>query len=147
MWVLVIDGLLYLAYGIATGHFRRDFFPVTPRTIAHDVWSALRFRLDHRLGHYNAVQTILYAGVLAVAVLTVLTGLSIWKPVQVGWLTNLFGGYPTARVLHFGLMCTIVGFLVVHLVLALLFPATILSMVTGGRKDGPHEIPPLELQP
>ncbi len=147
MWVLVIDGALYLGYGVATGHFRRDFFPVTPGSLARDVWSALRGRLDHRLGHYNAVQKLLYAGVLAVAVAAVLTGFAIWKPVQLGWLTGLFGGYPTARVIHFGLMCLIVGFLVIHVVLALLFPSTLLAMLTGGRKDGPGEIPPLELKP
>ena len=147
MWVLIADGALYLAYGLASGHFRRDFFPITPGTLAHDVWRALRFRLDHRLGHYNAVQKLLYAGVLAVALLTVAAGRSIWKPVQLGWLTGLFGGYPTARAIHFGLMCAIVAFLLVHVVLALLFPSTLVSMVTGGRKDGPSEIAPLELKP
>ncbi len=135
MWVLIADGALYLAYGLISGHFRRDFAPITPRELWHDVWNALRFRLGHRLGHYNAVQKILYAGVLAVALLTVTTGLAIWKPVQLGWLTDLFGGYPTARVIHFGLMSAIVAFLVIHVTLALIYPATIRSMVTGSTRE------------
>ena len=132
MWVLLADGAVYLAYGLLSGHFRRDFAPITPGELWRDVWNAMRFRLGHRLGHYNSVQKILYVGVLAVALLTVATGMAIWKPVQLGWLTGLFGGYPTARVIHFGLMSAIVAFLVVHVTLALIYPATIRSML-GGR--------------
>ena len=135
MWVLLADGALYLAYGLASGHFRRDFARVTLGELWHDVWNALRFRLGHRLGHYNAVQKLLYAGVLVVALLTVTTGMAIWKPVQLGWLTDLFGGYPAARVIHFGLMSAIVAFLVIHVTLALIYPATIRSMLTGSTRE------------
>ncbi len=137
MWVLVADGLVYLAWGFASGHFARDVAPRTPRALLRDLGLALRFRLGHRSGHYNAVQRLLYSGVLVVAVLSVLTGLSIWKPVQLGWLTWCFGGYPVARVIHFSMMSAIVAFLAVHLVLVALYPRTLPTMITGGvRAEG-----------
>ena len=130
MWLLVADGLAYLIYGIASGHFRRDFLPIGPRAVGHDLAQALRLRLEHRLGHYNAVQRLLYVGVIVVVILTVLTGVSIWKPVQLGWLTELFGGYDIARLIHFALMSLIVGFLLVHLSLVAVFPRTLVSMLS-----------------
>jgi len=131
MWLLVADGLAYLVYGIASGHFRRDFLPIGPRTVGHDLIQALRLRLSHRLGDYNAVQRLLYAGVIAVVILTVLTGVSIWKPVQLGWLTDLFGGYDIARYVHFICMAAIVAFMVVHVALALLVPKSLRAMIIG----------------
>ena len=135
MWVLMVDGLVYLAWGLASGHFRRHFLPVRPRDVAQDFWAALSLRLVHRRGHYNAVQKLLYVLVTIAAVLAVLTGLSIWKPVQLGELTWMFGGYDVARRIHFALMCGIVAFLVVHVVLVALVPSTLVSMVTGGRVE------------
>jgi thiosulfate reductase cytochrome b subunit len=139
MWLLVADGLAYVVYGIASGHFRRDFLPIGPRTVGHDLVQALRLRLSHRLGHYNAVQRLLYAGVIVVVILTVLTGVSIWKPVQLDWLADLFGGYDIARRIHFALMSLIVGFLLVHLSLVVLFPRTLISMLVGLRGDSSAE--------
>ncbi len=135
MWVLMADGLVYLAWGLASGHFRRHFLPVRPRDVARDFWAELSLRLVHRRGQYNAVQKLLYVLVTVAAVLAVLTGLSIWKPVQLGEVTWLFGGYDLARRIHFALMCGIVAFLAVHVVLVALVPSTLVSMVTGGRVD------------
>ena len=67
------------------------------------------------------------------AVLAVLTGLSIWKPVQLYWLVALFGGYDIARVLHFSLMSAITLFLLIHLALVALVPRTLRRMVIGAR--------------
>ena len=64
MWVLVINFLAFVIVGFASGHYRRDFLPVSPRAFLRDVWAALRFKLDHNLGEYNAVQKVLYWGVL-----------------------------------------------------------------------------------
>src|ERR1700742_928662 len=64
MWLLVADGVAYLIYGIVSGHFRRDFLPIGRRAVGHDLAQALRLRLEHRLGHYNAVQRLLYVGVI-----------------------------------------------------------------------------------
>ena len=131
IWVLIADGLAYLAYGALSGHFRRDLRPPAPTAVARDVVAALRGRLDHRIGHYNAVQRLLYVGVILAMCLAVATGLSIWKPVQLGWLTGLFGGYPTARLIHLSAMLAIAAFLVLHVTLVVLYPRTLRSMLSG----------------
>jgi thiosulfate reductase cytochrome b subunit len=138
MWVLVINFLAYLIVGIASGHFRRDFLPVTVGAFARDFFAALRGKLDHRLGQYNAVQKVFYLGVLAIVLITILSGLSIWKPVQLQDLTWLFGGYEFARVVHFFCMAAIVGFVVVHIALTILVPKTFVAMVFGRASSSPH---------
>jgi thiosulfate reductase cytochrome b subunit len=131
MWVLVLNLLAYLIVGIVSGHFRRDFLPVGVGAFFRDLFAALQFRLAHRLGEYNAVQKVLYWGVLGAVVVTILSGLSIWKPVQLQELTLLFGGYETARVVHFLGMAAIVGFLVIHIALTILVPSTLIAMIWG----------------
>jgi thiosulfate reductase cytochrome b subunit len=138
MWLLLADGLLYLIYGLATGHFRRDFLPIGPRGGARDLAAAARLRLSHRLGHYNAVQRLLYAGVIVVTALTMLSGLSIWKPVQLAWLTDGIGGYDIARRIHFAMMSLIVGFILIHVALVAIHPRTLRAMLSSvpGDPDG-----------
>jgi thiosulfate reductase cytochrome b subunit len=138
MWVLVLNFLAYVIVGFVSGHFRRDFLPVSVGAFLRDFLNALRGRLDHRLGEYNAVQKVFYWGVLAAILITILSGLSIWKPVQLQWLTALFGGYEFARVVHFFGMAAIVGFLVVHLALTALVPKTLVAMVVGRASETPH---------
>jgi len=138
MWTLIGTGFIYLVHGGLSGHFRHDLRPTDFKSFTHDMTSALRFRLPHKAGHYNAVQRLLYTGVLIVAMLTVATGLSIWKPVQLGWLTWLFGGYDIARRIHFAMMTLIVAFLILHVVLALLVPSTLFGMIFG-RRPAPDE--------
>ena len=132
MWVLAINGLVYLTLGIATGRFRRKLFPIRPADFIGDALAALRGKLSHNdLSVYNAVQKTLYLGVILAGVVIVLSGLSIWKPVQFQELTALFGGYDAARYVHFVCMAAIVAFLVVHVLLALLVPKSLRAMVTG----------------
>jgi len=96
-----------------------------------DLRQAARFELPHRLGVYNAVQRLLYLVVLLLGVLIVASGLSIWKPVQLFWLTDLFGGYDVAREVHFIAMTGIAAFIVIHLLLVLIVPRTLLPMISG----------------
>jgi thiosulfate reductase cytochrome b subunit len=132
MWVLAVNGIVYVALGIASGRFRRKLLPITPGAVLADTKAALAFRLSHDdLSKYNAVQRLLYAGIIVVGVIVVLSGLSIWKPIQLQWLTALFGGYDAARYVHFVCMAAIVGFLVIHVLLALLVPKSLRAMVTG----------------
>jgi thiosulfate reductase cytochrome b subunit len=131
MWLLVVNGLVYFAYGILSGHFRHSFFPVGPAAFLRDTLAALQFRLPHQLGVYNAVQKTLYLGVLAAGVVMVLTGLAIWKPGQFQELTWLFGGFDTARLVHFLGMAAIVLFLIVHISLVVIVPKTLPAMITG----------------
>ncbi|MFK3970633.1 cytochrome b/b6 domain-containing protein [Pseudomonas sp. NPDC087358] len=134
MWLLVINGLIYVLYGLLSRHFKRDFLPVTARAVKRDLSDALRFRLKHEKGVYNAVQRLMYWLVLAAGVLIVVSGLAIWKPVQLQELTALFGGYDFARFVHFGAMAAIGAFVVVHLALVLMVPKTLLPMITGGTR-------------
>jgi thiosulfate reductase cytochrome b subunit len=141
MWLLVASFVVYLVYGIASGHFRRRMFPVRPGEVAHDLGLALRFRLPHRIGMYNAVQRVFYLGVIVALLGVIASGFSIWKPVQFAPLTALFGGYDTARYVHFFCMAAIAAFIVVHLALVALVPRVLPSMITGGRlpQRGPAE--------
>jgi thiosulfate reductase cytochrome b subunit len=84
------------------------------------------------LTHYNAIQKILYLGVILIGVLIVISGLALWKPVQFSELAALFGSFQTIRLVHFLCMSAIVGFLLVHVSLALLVPQSLLAMLTGG---------------
>jgi thiosulfate reductase cytochrome b subunit len=132
MWVLVINGLVYLTLGFATGRFRRKLWPITPRAVLADTKAAFTFKLAHDdISKYNAVQKLLYAGVILAGIIVVLSGLAIWKPIQLQELTALFGGYDAARFVHFFAMAAIVGFLVIHILLALLVPKSLRAMVTG----------------
>jgi thiosulfate reductase cytochrome b subunit len=132
MWLLVVNGVVYVSLGLLTGRFRRKLLPIKPGAVMADARAALAFRLSHDdLTVYNSVQRLLYAGIIAVGFLIVLSGLSIWKPIQLQWLTALFGGYDAARYVHFVCMAAIVGFLVIHVLLALLVPKSLRAMVTG----------------
>src|SRR3954453_17058999 len=132
MWILMVNGLIYLALGFATGRFRKKLLPITPEGVISDTRAALTGKLSHEdLTKYNYVQKLLYAGVIVVGVLIVLSGLSIWKPVQLQWLTALFGGYEAARYVHFICMALIVAFIAVHVALALLVPKSLRAMIVG----------------
>jgi thiosulfate reductase cytochrome b subunit len=132
MWVLAINGLVYVTLGLATGRFRRKLLPIRPAEVIADLKAALAFRLAHDdLAVYNAVQRLLYLGVILTGAVIVLSGLAIWKPVQLQELTALFGGYEAARYVHFFCMAIIVGFLAVHVLLALIVPKSLRAMVTG----------------
>ncbi|QDF41219.1 cytochrome b/b6 domain-containing protein [Bradyrhizobium symbiodeficiens] len=132
MWLLMINGLAYLVTGFATGRFRKKLFPITASGVLHDVRAALTFKLGHDdLTVYNYVQRLLYAGIIVVGVLIVLSGLGMWKPVQLHWLVVLFGDYPTARYVHFFCMAAICAFLFVHVLLALLVPKSLRAMIIG----------------
>src|SRR5689334_3912464 len=132
MWVLVINGLVYVTLGIVTGRFRRKLLPIRPGDVVADMKAALTLKLAHDdLSRYNAVQKLLYTGVILAGIVIVLSGLSIWKPVQFQELTALFGGYDAARYVHFFAMAVIVAFLVVHVALALIVPKSLRAMITG----------------
>jgi thiosulfate reductase cytochrome b subunit len=132
MWLLMVNGLVYLTLGFATGRFASKLLPISPAGVIADTRAALTGKLSHDdLTRYNYVQKLLYAGIIVVGVLIVLSGLSIWKPVQLQYLTALFGGYDVARYVHFICMALIVAFLVVHVALALLVPKSLRAMIIG----------------
>ena len=142
MWILGLNGLAYLAYGFRTGRFRRMLLPITFAEVVTEVRRALRLQLEHEdLTRYNAVQRLLYIGVIAIIVVQVLSGLIIWKPVQFSELGFLFYDFQGARLAHFLGMAAIVGFVLVHVALALIVPQTLIAMLTGGPKVASRDDP------
>jgi thiosulfate reductase cytochrome b subunit len=132
MWLLAVNGLVYIVLGIVTGRFRRKLVPISPSAVLADTKAALTGKLAHDdLSVYNAVQKLLYLGVILAGIVIVLSGLALWKPVQLQELAAMFGGYEGARYVHFFAMAVIVGFLVVHVVMALLVPKALRAIITG----------------
>jgi thiosulfate reductase cytochrome b subunit len=132
MWILVANFLAYLGLGVMTGRLREKLLPVSARAFASDLVAALRGKLSHGdFSQYNTVQKIAYLVVIADIALMVLSGLTIWKPVQFPLLRTLMGGFDNARIVHFVAMSILVGFFVVHVAMVALVPRSLLSMIRG----------------
>jgi thiosulfate reductase cytochrome b subunit len=132
MWLLVANGLVYLGCNIASGRLRYKFFPLSVRGIVQDLGAAIRGKLTHAdLSHYNNVQRFAYLVVIVDTTLLLVSGLALWKPVQFAILRDLFGGYDATRYVHFCAMSILVAFVVVHLLMVLLVPRTLLAMIRG----------------
>lgn len=137
MWLFAINGLVYLAYGIASGHFRRKLLPITPAAVLHDIGEALRGKLAHQdLSVYNAAQRAAYVALIVFLVVMIATGLVMWKPVQFYWIGQYMGDYEGARYLHFFSMAAIASIVFVHVVMVVLVPRTFPTMFTGRIKHG-----------
>jgi len=133
MWLLALNGLAYLLYGIVTGRLRDRMLPIRFSEIVHTVRDTLHFKIQHEdLTVYNAVQKLLYIVVILAGIWQVFTGLFIWKPVQFSSAVALLGGFQAVRIEHFVGMVVIVGFLIVHVALSFLVPRTLWAMLTGG---------------
>jgi thiosulfate reductase cytochrome b subunit len=138
MWLLMVNGLIYIGYGLFTGRFRRKLLPIRPREVLANIGEALRFRLSHQdITRYNAVQRLLYTGIILVIIVQVLSGWAVWKPIQLSELSALFNGFQGSRLVHFIGMAAIVAFIVIHVALALIVPKTIGAMITGGPRVDP----------
>jgi thiosulfate reductase cytochrome b subunit len=132
MWVLVINGAVYLTLGVVTGRFKRKFFPLSFRQLRDDLLAAARGKLEHAdLSHYNMVQKLAYIGVILLGIGLVISGLVLWKSVQFPLLRELLGGYDTARYIHFFCMSGVALFVIIHLLMVLLVPRTLLAMLRG----------------
>jgi thiosulfate reductase cytochrome b subunit len=132
MWLLAGNGIAYLLLGIGSGRLRRKLTPIRPADVLADAKAALTGRLSYDdLAVYNAVQKMFYLGVILAGIVIVLSGLAIWKPVQLQTLTTLFGGYDTARYVHFFAMAGIVLFSVIHIVMAFVVPKSLRAMLSG----------------
>jgi len=134
MWPLVLNGLLYLGYLLFAGEWRSLVF--RPRDVGPAIEMQkyyLHLRREHPpQGKHNALQKGAYSFIVLLGALSVLTGLSLWKPVQLWWLTALFGGYEVARYWHFVAVWLFAAFIVVHVVLVFAVdPASLRAMITG----------------
>lgn len=135
MWLLGINLLVYLLYGFLTGHYRRRFLPIWPGLVWRDLRLVMSGRAAHVPGRYNAAQRATYVIALFALAVAILSGVAIWKPVQMQALTALMGGFETARRVHFFAMTALVLFIVAHVAMALSVKGTIEAMVTGGREE------------
>lgn len=132
MWLLGLNGVLYLSLNLATGRMWWRFFPISPRGIVCDLAAALRGKLAHTDTHrYNQVQKAAYLLVMLDIALLTVSGLVLWQSVQLGLLRDLLGGYETARLVHFIAMGLLITFVLVHLFMVALSPRTLRAMITG----------------
>jgi len=137
MWLLVVNGLVYVGYGLFSGHYRRSLLPISLNGLLRACADFVQGRLSHTVGEYNPLQRIAYLGVIVLVILVVLSGLVIWKPVQFQTLGALLGDYPGARLVHFISMAAIVLFVGVHVLMVLLVPRTFIPMWTGRARKSP----------
>ncbi|MDB5731514.1 MAG: Thiosulfate reductase cytochrome b subunit [Variovorax sp.] len=136
IWVLAVNGLVYLAMNLASGRLFSKFFPLSPAGIWRDALAALHGKLSHAdPRRYNHVQRFAYLFVMFDLVLLVLSGLVLWKSVQFPLLRELLGGYEFARRIHFFAMAALVAFVAVHLVMVALVPRTLWTMLGGHAKE------------
>jgi thiosulfate reductase cytochrome b subunit len=132
MWLLMINGLLYLAMNVASGRLAGKFFPIRIASVVNDLRAALHGRLSHAdPRHYNGIQRLAYLFVLADLALLAISGVVLWKSVQFALLRELMGGYDTARLVHFFAMGALVAFVAGHLLMVALVPRTLLTMLRG----------------
>jgi thiosulfate reductase cytochrome b subunit len=132
LWLFVVNGAIYLAYGIVSGHFGRKLLPISPTALVRDLREAMRGRLAHDdLSVYNAAQRAAYVALILALIVLVASGLAIWKPVQLYWLASAMGDYEGARLLHFFAMAAVAFIVLVHVVMVLLVPRTFPAMWTG----------------
>jgi thiosulfate reductase cytochrome b subunit len=117
MWLFVLNGIAYVAYTLISGEWR-ELLP--DRHTLRDAWNVFLHDLHIRKDplprtKFNGAQKLAYTGVILMGAGSLLTGLAIYKPVQLSWLTTLLGGYPMARFLHFWLTVGYVVFFLVHI--------------------------------
>jgi len=139
MWLLVINGLAYLIYGIFSGHFVRKLLNIGAMAAYRNIKLELKYLLLHGTGEYNIVQRVLYVIVIWDVILLFFSGLAIWKPVQFEQLCAFLGGYEQARHIHFFGMLILAAFLFIHVSVAFAVKGTIKSMFTGRLTKGQLE--------
>jgi thiosulfate reductase cytochrome b subunit len=134
-WFLILNGVIYLIYMIASGEWRRRVF--IPTRDASNALAMFAYYVRVRKtpppeDFYNGLQRMAYTSAILFGIVVVMSGLAIYKPVQLYWITAAFGGYDVARVVHLSCLVLLALFTVMHLVLVVLHPRTIVTMVTGG---------------
>ncbi|CDN46440.1 cytochrome b/b6 domain-containing protein [Neorhizobium galegae] len=141
-WLFVINGFIYLAYGLLSRHFRRDLLPagneLTPAHIGHEIvnHARLRFPKGPEARHYNTLQKLTYVAVIFLLLpLMILTGLTMSPGFNAvaPWLLDIFGGRQSARTIHFLTAFSLTAFVVVHVAMVILSGVfnNLRSMITG----------------
>jgi Ni/Fe-hydrogenase b-type cytochrome subunit len=138
MWIYIATGLFYLSYQVFSGNYRQVLF--VPGDV-RGVWPMARHYFffgpkPPATEAYNPLQKMAYTSGVGLGVLSVVTGLAVWKPVQFSWLAWLMGGFHLARLGHFLVMWGILFFVLGHLVMVVLHGwNNFMSMLTGWKTN------------
>jgi thiosulfate reductase cytochrome b subunit len=137
-WFLALNGLIYVIYLLASGEWRRRWFHLG-RDSASAVQTALYYLRIRKhapeQGLYNGLQRFAYTSAIILAVVEVLSGVALYKPVQLPLLTALFGGYDGARAVHLLGLVALGLFTIGHVVLVALHPRELLTIFSGGKRE------------
>lgn len=140
-WPLVIVGLMYVGFLAKSGQWRTRLF--VPRRDGPHAWATLKAYLrlgamprpiPAETGAYNGLQRAAYTVALGLSAIEVLSGLVMWKPVQLSWLGAWMGGYDGARAIHFFGLAAIAIFVVMHVIMVITHPRTLFEMLGGGSR-------------
>lgn len=132
MWLFTLNGLFYILMNIFTGRLKRRFWPLSGMKLINDIKDTFCFKLKHAdMKNYNMLQKIAYLFISINSLLLILSGLVIWKSVQFSFLNKMLGGYDNARYIHFYSMSAMVVFIIIHLIMVMLVPKTLLSITRG----------------
>ena len=143
MWIYLATGLLYVGCQVFSGNYRQVLF--LPGDIS-GVWPMIRhyffFGPKPALREpYNPLQKLAYTAAIGLGMLSILTGIAVWKPVQFSWLAWLMGGFHWARVWHFGVMWALLVFVFGHLIMVILHGwNNFVSMLTGWKKGTEYKL-------
>jgi Ni/Fe-hydrogenase b-type cytochrome subunit len=142
MWIFAASGILYLSYQLVSGHYRTVLF--TPKDIP-GVWPMARHYFlfgpkPPATGQYNPLQKLAYTSAIGFGVLSLLTGIVLYKPAQFSWLAFLFGGFHLTRIWHFAAMCGFLSFIPGHLIMVALHGwSNFFSMLSGWKRDPEYQ--------
>ena len=131
MWLLIVNSLVYVIYGIVGRHFRRSFFPLTARSVLGGYPLGADLPAPPHAGRLQRGAEAALRGRAAVRSARRPVRRRDVEPVQLWWLTAALGSYPSVRWIHFVAMTGIVGFVVIHLALVAVVPRTLPTMITG----------------
>ncbi|WP_299609766.1 cytochrome b/b6 domain-containing protein [uncultured Tateyamaria sp.] len=133
MWVFLCSVLGMVALRLIARRGGPRLFPISANGMIADLRATLALRLKHDAGAYNHIQRALYVITLLACVLSVASGMALWKPVQFQSIADAMGGYEMARRVHFWAMCGISGFVLVHVAMVALVPSSLGRMLFGAR--------------
>jgi thiosulfate reductase cytochrome b subunit len=137
-WLFLVNAVAYVLYTALSGEWRRRVFEPS-RDARNAVETGLHYlhlrAAPGQMGLYNGLQRLAYTIAIALGLILLLSGLAIWKPVQLHALTWCFGGYDGARAVHFLALLALAIFLVGHVALVAAHPRSFVAMITGGRRD------------
>lgn len=132
MWVLLINGIIYLTLNFLNGRFRKKFYPLSWMGFWKEFIEAFSGNLKHNdLNNYNMLQKVAYLLVLFDSIILVLSGVVLWKSVQFPLLRTILGGYDFARYVHFFSMFGLAFFILVHVFMVFMVPRTLMAMLRG----------------